>query len=61
LSGNLLRADDSSPSSLVQIGAGTDSSHGLIEVTAAGNRDQAESGHIVDTNVGPDNSSWAQY
>src|SRR5262249_15680318 len=43
--------------SLLQIGAGTDTSHGLIEVTAAGNRDQAESGHIVDSNVGPDNSS----
>jgi hypothetical protein len=57
LSGNLLRADDSSPSSLLQIGAGTDSSHGLLDVTAAGNRDQAESGHLVDTNVGPDSSS----
>jgi hypothetical protein len=57
VSGNLLRADDSSPSSLVQVGAGTDSSHGLLEVTAAGNRDQAESGHLVDTNTGPDSSS----
>jgi hypothetical protein len=57
VSGNLLRADDSSSSSLLQAGAGTDSSHGLLEVTASGNRDQAESGHIVDTNVGPDDSS----
>lgn len=57
VSGNLLRADDSSPSSLVQVGAGTDSSHGLLEVTAAGNRDQAESGNLVDTNTGPDSSS----
>lgn len=57
VSGNLLRADDSSPSSLVQVGAGIDSSHGLLEVTAAGNRDQAESGHLVDTNTGPDSSS----
>jgi hypothetical protein len=57
VSGNLLRPDDSSPSSLLQVGAGTDTSRGLLEVTAAGNRDQAESGHIVDTNIGPDNSS----
>src|SRR5262249_34483070 len=55
-SSNVLRGDDSSPSSLIQVGAGTDQSQGPINIDAASNRDASESNHIIDTDVGPQTS-----
>jgi hypothetical protein len=56
ISGNLLRADDSSSSSLAQAGAGTDQSQALIDVTAAGDHNTAASSNLIDTNAGPSSS-----
>jgi hypothetical protein len=52
----LLHADDSSSSNLIEVQGGTDTSHGLINVNAAGDRSQSESNHLVDTNIGQDSS-----
>jgi hypothetical protein len=63
VSTNLLRGDDSSPSSLVQVGAGTGPSKGLINVDVASNRGDAqqpcgapESNPLIDTDIGPKTS-----
>jgi hypothetical protein len=56
ISTNVLNGDNSSSASLLQVGAGTDQSDGLINVNAAAARSEAESNHIVDTNIGPDAS-----
>jgi hypothetical protein len=56
LSTNLLRGDDSSSESLVQLGAGTDQSKGLIDVSAAGSHDAPGSNNIIDANAGPSTS-----
>jgi hypothetical protein len=53
---NLLRGDDSSSSSLVQVGAGTDQSQGLVNVNAASNPSGGDSHDLVDTNTGPSSS-----
>jgi hypothetical protein len=53
---NAMRDDDSSSSSLLQVGAGTDPSAGLINIDAASNRDTSQSNHIVDTEIGPQTS-----
>lgn len=57
ISGNALRGDNSSSSSLIEAGAGTDQSQGLINLDAASNRNTSESNHIIDTDVGPQTSS----
>jgi hypothetical protein len=56
VSSNLLRADNSSPSSLIQVGAGTDQSNGLINVSAASDHGPPSSNNIADANVGPSTS-----
>ena len=43
ISGNALRGDDSSSSSLIEAGAGTDQSQGLINLDAASNRNTSKS------------------
>jgi hypothetical protein len=57
ISSNLLRGDDSSSASLLQVGAGTDQSKGLIDVSAAGSHDAPGSNNIIDANAGPSTSS----
>jgi hypothetical protein len=56
ISTNLLRGDDSSSESLLQLGAGTDQSKGLIDVSAAGSHDAPGSNNIIDANAGPSTS-----
>jgi hypothetical protein len=56
ISTNLLRGDDSSSESLIQLGAGTDQSKGLIDVNAAGSHDAPGSNNIIDANAGPSTS-----
>ena len=56
LGAGLLHADDSSPSNLIEVQGGTDTSHGLINLNAAADRSESESNHLVDTNIGPDSS-----
>jgi hypothetical protein len=56
VSGNLLRADDSSSSSLAQAGAGTDQSQGLIDLTAAGDHNAPAANNLIDSNMGPSSS-----
>jgi hypothetical protein len=53
---NLLQADNSSPSSLIQVGAGTDQSNGLINISAASDHGPPSSNNIADANVGPSTS-----
>src|SRR5262249_27163747 len=52
-SANSLRGDDSSTSSLLQTGVGSDLTKSLLNVDAASDRSTSESNHIVDTDVGP--------
>jgi hypothetical protein len=56
ISTNLLRGDDSSSGSLLQIGAGTDQSKGLIDADIAGSHNAPGSNNIADGNVGPSTS-----
>ena len=61
VSSNLLQGgDSSSPSSLIELGAGTDQSQGLLNVDAASDRGGSGSGSgsndLVDTNIGPSSS-----
>jgi hypothetical protein len=56
ISTNLLRGGDSSSESLLQVGAGTDQSKGLIDVSAAGSNDAPGSNNIIDANAGPSTS-----
>jgi hypothetical protein len=56
VSSNLLHADNSSPSSLIQVGAGTDQSNGLINISAASGHGPPSANNIVDVNVGPSTS-----
>jgi hypothetical protein len=56
ISGNLLRANDSSSPSLTQAGAGTDQSQGLIDLTAAGDHNAPASNNLIDSNMGPNSS-----
>ena len=56
VSSNLLQADNSSPSSLIQLGAGTDQSQGLLNVDAASDRGDTGSHDLLDTNLGPSSS-----
>ena len=53
----MLQADNSSPSSLIQVGAGTDQSSGLINVSAASDHGPPSSNNIADANIGPNTSS----
>jgi hypothetical protein len=57
VSSSLLGGDDSSsPSSLIELGAGTDQSQGLVNVDAASDRGGSGSNDLVDTNIGPNSS-----
>ena len=56
LSTSTLQSNDSSSSSLIQAGAGTDQSQGLINVDAASNGSGDGSHDVVDTNIGPSSS-----
>jgi hypothetical protein len=56
LSTSALQSNDSSSSSLIQAGAGTDQSQGLINVDAASNGSGDGSHDVVDTNIGPSSS-----
>ena len=61
VSSNVLQAgDSSSPSSLIELGAGTDQSQGLLNVDAAsdggGSASGSGSNDLVDTNIGPSSS-----
>ena len=55
VSSNLLQTDSSSPSSLIEVGAGTDQSQGLLNVDAASDRGSG-SNDLLDTNIGPSSS-----
>jgi hypothetical protein len=50
---DVLRGDDSSPTDLLQVGAGTDPSKGLLNIDVASNRCSSDSNHVIDTDIGP--------